>query len=318
MKMLIVFMVMLVACGAEGRDVVGASIDPDIYEVGFRYLFERSAEEESATNATVYFIGLGAHAPDNDFMKRFAGHLPPVERRSEIKFVNDCPVDATTAKPGIVFQVDDEASYSNGIIKIKGGWYKGGLDAVDGTLFISRKTGEWRVDKYDLEYDSEALDTVTNSPISTNDIEQLKKFLSLANYVTFCVELDGREFTAYSLDEKSFDAKAMAEIKKESGLKIPADAKGMAFQYYPPIDPLTFAKIQIPESGREALEKQIKSFKDTDYHDDGFAYDRCNWWPPAKKSVFLFKRTYHNGYCMEIHLAKEKGHTVLYVQYFTI
>jgi hypothetical protein len=307
-------------CGAENRVVSGDAIDPDMYEAVFRYLFERNACEESSTNAAAYFIGLGAHAPDDDFMKRFAGHLPPVKRRSEIKIIDECLVDTTTGKRGVVFKVDDEVLFSNDTVRVKGGWYKGGLDASEGTLFVSRKAGRWRVNKYDVEFDAEMPDTWTNTSSSINnvDIEGFKRFLPIALWMTFCIELDGREFTAYSLNEKTFDAKAMAEIKEETGLKIPADAKGLAFQYYPPIDPLTFAKIKIPDAAVALLENQIKSFADSEFSDSGFAYDSCEWWPPPKKSVFLFKRTYHDGYHMEIHLAEENGYTVLYIQYFTI
>ena len=65
------------------------------------------------------------------------------------------------------------------------------------------------------------------------------------------VGCDGnRDLTEYNLDENSFDAEAMVKIEQESGLDLPDDAKGLAFCHIPPIDPIVFAKIEIPARGK--------------------------------------------------------------------
>ena len=73
------------------------------------------------------------------------------------------------------------------------------------------------------------------------------------------------DLTEYSLDESSFDAEAMAKIEQESGLKIPAEAKGLAFYQIPPIDPIIFAKIKMPAESQSSLVKQVETltFKGT-------------------------------------------------------
>ena len=122
----------------------------------------------------------------------------------------------------------------------------------------------------------------------------------------------------YSLDEKSFNAAKLADIQEETGIKLPEGSKGVAYQYYPPIDPIVFAKIRIPAEGKQMLAEQIKAFKDVEFPEGGFAYDSCDWWPPDKKNVILFKRSYHGNWNLEMYLVDEDGTLMFYVEYFTI
>jgi len=126
-----------------------------------------------------------------------------------------------------------------------------------------------------------------------------------------------RDLTEYSLDEKSFDSEALAKIRTESGITLPDGAKGLAFKHIPPIDPIVFAKIQIPGDAQASLSKQIEALKTIEFPND-FAYDRCIWWPPPPEHIVLTKRAFSNGYYIELHLVKEKEALVLYIQYFTI
>ena len=126
-----------------------------------------------------------------------------------------------------------------------------------------------------------------------------------------------RDLTEYSLDEKSFDAEAMAKIETESGITLPGGSKGLAFKHIPPIDPIVFAKIQIPGDAQGALTKQIEALNTIEFPND-FAYDRCAWWPPPQEHIALSKRATSNGYYVELHLVKENEQLILYIQYFTI
>jgi hypothetical protein len=126
-----------------------------------------------------------------------------------------------------------------------------------------------------------------------------------------------RDLTEYSLDEKSFDSEAMAKIQTESGITLPVGSKGLALYHIPPIDPIVFAKIQVPNNAQEPLTKQIESLKKIEFPND-FAYDRCDWWPPDPSHIVLPKRATSNGYYVELHLVKEKDKFILYIQYFTI
>ncbi len=139
--------------------------------------------------------------------------------------------------------------------------------------------------------------------------------------LAMCIAIFGcgghRDRTEYSLDEKSFDSEAMAKIQTESGITLPDGSEGLAFKHIPPIDPLVFAKIQIPGDAQESLSKQIAALKTIEFPND-FAYDWCDWWPPPPEQIVLSKRATNNGYYIELHLVKENELLILYIQYFTI
>lgn len=139
--------------------------------------------------------------------------------------------------------------------------------------------------------------------------------------VTMCIAIVGcgshRDLTEYSLNKNSFDSEAMAKIQTESGITFPQGAEGLAFKHIPPVDPIVFAKIQIPGDAQESLSKQIDALKTIEFPND-FAYDRCAWWPPPPEHIVMSKRATNNGYYIELHLVKENDQLILYIQYFTI
>lgn len=128
-----------------------------------------------------------------------------------------------------------------------------------------------------------------------------------------------RDHTEYGLDEESFDSEAMAKIEKESGIDLPDDAKGLAFHHVPPIDPIVFAKIQIPAAAQDSIAKQVESLTFGGIHfPTDFANDRCDWWPAAPENVLLSKQAFNNGYYVELYLVETEGRLVLYIKYFTM
>lgn len=130
-----------------------------------------------------------------------------------------------------------------------------------------------------------------------------------------------RDTTEYSLDAETFDSQAMEKIQTESGIDLPEGSVGLSFYHIPPVDPIVFARIRIPEEEVESLNRQLSTL-DEDSFPPGFASDRCDWWPPDPGIVSLTRRTFSNGYHVELHLAREdgaeEGRTVLYLMYFTI
>lgn len=128
-----------------------------------------------------------------------------------------------------------------------------------------------------------------------------------------------RDLTEYRLDEDSFDAEAMAKIEQEAGIDLPDDANGVRFYHIPPIDPIVFAKIEIPDDAQDLIAKQVGALTFSGAHfPKDFANDRCKWWPAAPANVVLSKQAFNNGYYVELYLVKEKEHLVLYIKYFTI
>jgi len=127
-----------------------------------------------------------------------------------------------------------------------------------------------------------------------------------------------RDLTEYSLDEKSFDAETLAEIEQESGIDLPDGAKGLAYHYEPPIDPIVFARIRIPADAQEALVKQIEALTfDGDEFPMFGAEDICDWWPATFENILVSKQARSNGWYIDLRLVKEGDHMILYINYFT-
>jgi hypothetical protein len=128
-----------------------------------------------------------------------------------------------------------------------------------------------------------------------------------------------RDLGAYDLDEKAFDAEAMAKIEKETGIDLPDGAKGLAFCHTPPVDPIVFAKIRIPFEAQNAISKQIAALaSDEANFPKGFANDECAWWPEKPSGVVISAYARAGVLYVELHLLKEGDDLILYIKYFTI
>ena len=129
----------------------------------------------------------------------------------------------------------------------------------------------------------------------------------------------GMDSTEYELDESSFGADTITQIEKESAIDLPDGSKGLKFHYIPPIDPIVFAKLEIPAEKRKVMETRIAAltFSGNSFPRN-FANDRCKWWPSNPENVVISKQAFTNGYYIEAYLVQEKGQLILYLKYFTI
>lgn len=77
--------------------------EENIAEAAFRYQFEDCCD---GTKYSVYFLWLGDERdPKDDFMRRFAGHNPPVKMASRSVKVSDGVDDKETGKRGLIFGI---------------------------------------------------------------------------------------------------------------------------------------------------------------------------------------------------------------------
>jgi hypothetical protein len=127
---------------------------------------------------------------------------------------------------------------------------------------------------------------------------------------------DSRWLKEFELDEKSFDAEAMQMIKDDSGLTIPAGAKGLNFRYSPPIDPSFVARIEIPKDSRGKIIAQIEAIPDEKIDISGGPGERVTWWPPVVETVIMDRQcTQADGDYFRAILTEENGKTILYVSH---
>jgi len=122
--------------------------------------------------------------------------------------------------------------------------------------------------------------------------------------------------TEYELGEGSLGwPTTIAFIEEQSGFDIPNGAKGLRFQYLPPIDPIWFVKIETPADSRELMESRIAALPDSDiYH---LASDRCEWWPSSPENAVISRSETEDEMAnyIEAHLVQEGEQLVLYLQH---
>ena len=146
----------------------------------------------------------------------------------------------------------------------------------------------------------------------------MKAYVSLLVLCLACLGC-GRDLGEYELDQASFGADTIARIERESGVDLPDGSKGLKFRYLPPIDPIVFAKLEIPSEKKQAIEAQISALTIRgNAFPSNFANDRCEWWPSRPANVLVSKQAFANGYYIEAHLVEEGGQLLLYLKYFTI
>ena len=138
-------------------------------------------------------------------------------------------------------------------------------------------------------------------------------------YSLFLLAGCGQDSTEYKLDNSEFSRTHIEQLEKDTGLKFPSGTTGIHYHYFPPIDPIIFAKLKIKPNQRSALESQLpKTPPAGPSFPVGFANQSCKFWPPASKNILKsFKRISGSQYT-EIHLVKEGNHLMLYLKVFTI
>ncbi len=146
----------------------------------------------------------------------------------------------------------------------------------------------------------------------------LAPFYPILLLVLLAVSLTDHHSRTFEYLGKEHSKEIIAEIKEESNFKIPLDSIGIAYKYFPPIDPMFFAKIQLTENGKEEF---IKNLDEINYYKDfpkDFANDRCGWWNTNFENLVFSKIGILQGHYVEIYIIKENQIYYLYLKRFTI
>ena len=149
--------------------------------------------------------------------------------------------------------------------------------------------------------------------------ERMKAYFYILILCLTILGCGGDYFSEYELDESSFGMDTIVRIEKKSGINLPEGSKGLKYHYIPPIDPIVFAKIEIPAEARELMEIRVAelTYNATSFPKD-FANDRCKWWPPSIENEVVARNAFNNGYYIEAYLIQEKERLILYLKYFTV
>ncbi|HYN15530.1 MAG TPA: hypothetical protein VES66_07060, partial [Terriglobales bacterium] len=117
------FLLFTLASVSLAADTAHLRQEEDIREAVFRYQFDHNASAQQK-NANAYCLSVGEKDgdPSDRFMKRFAGHRPPV-RKASACIASDRVVDKRTAKPGLLFRVSIITWISDTEAKVAGGYY---------------------------------------------------------------------------------------------------------------------------------------------------------------------------------------------------
>lgn len=112
----------------------------DIAETTFRYQFKDNASGQQQ-KAPAYFLSLFGKDPTPEFLKRFAGHKPPIRKGSEFEIMK-----------GIEFIVTRIKRVTKDKVEVSGGYYASGLSASGNTYVLEKKNGKWTVTKNTMHW----------------------------------------------------------------------------------------------------------------------------------------------------------------------
>jgi len=123
--------------------------EENLWEAVFRYQFAHNGSGQQQA-AHIYFIGItiGTNRvePSNEFMKRFANHMPPVKRLSACHFARGVGlIDNKTGEQGLSFFISDIRWISNTEVEVMGGYYEAELSASVNLYTLRMKGGRWTV-----------------------------------------------------------------------------------------------------------------------------------------------------------------------------
>jgi hypothetical protein len=130
----------------------------------------------------------------------------------------------------------------------------------------------------------------------------------------------GRDARIYELDSGSFDSKTLQRIQSDTGIVLPAGARGLNFYYKPPIDPAYIDKIEIPLKSKEDVIKTLSLIRNEDnLHTIESLGTKVRWWiPKGAKTLTDCQRLVGTGNYLHVMLTEENATVILYIEWWVI
>jgi len=110
----------------------------------------------------------------------------------------------------------------------------------------------------------------------------------------------------------------IAKASEETGFVFPEGSTGLASTYLPPIDPVYFAKIQIPPAGMETFLANFDRIQGCPDFPQDLANDRCSWWKFSREDVRHVKKGVLEGGFLEVYVVLEHGMFTVFMKKFTL
>ena len=129
----------------------------------------------------------------------------------------------------------------------------------------------------------------------------------------------GRGYRNYELDRTSFDTKTLQMIQSDTGVAIPAGARGLNFYYKPPIDPAYIAKIEIPLISKEDVIKTLSTIRnDENTHITESLGTKVSWWMPKGAKTLVDRQRFVRSNYLHVILTEEDASVILYIEWWVI
>ena len=127
---------LLLATVSFADDTIRKTQEDDIRESVFRYQFDHNTSKLQKT-AKAYYLTVGGKVldPSDEFMKRFAGHTPPVRKLSEWRKGGE----------GLSFRIMSMRWVSDTEVRVGGGCGDEVGTGSCNTFTVKRDSGGWKV-----------------------------------------------------------------------------------------------------------------------------------------------------------------------------
>jgi hypothetical protein len=121
----------------------------------------------------------------------------------------------------------------------------------------------------------------------------------------------------YQLDSRSFSSKYLAVVEAETGLRIPAESRGLNMYYCgSERSPSFIAKIEVPKAATDGFVRQIGNIPLRDVHaDTNSLAKRMVWWTPLAGTL-LIERKFgmpRSTAFVDASVREDAGRTILYI-----
>ena len=132
--------------GSASSQGQNAELENDIREIVLRYMFEHEAQQQRPYTKAL-FISVEKKDPDDKFIARFKGHIPPVRKGSESIITGDVSgvIDKKTREGGMLYSVSEINWINENEVGIQGSYYVANLFAGGCRYRVVRHGDKWIV-----------------------------------------------------------------------------------------------------------------------------------------------------------------------------